>query len=229
MKYVILHVLCEGQTEERFVNEVLTQHLQQFNIFPKPILLLTSKRKNAKGGMLSYVQAKRDLEILIKRFHDNGSEIHLFTTMFDYYALPDDFPGFTESSRIKNVRERISFIENAFSKDLGCRSFIPYLQLHEFEALLFVDISLLAMDYPLSTTGIHKLKVETDRYDDPEMINNSQETAPSKRIIHALQDNYHYNKVKSGAAITSLIGIDPLIANCQHFREWLERIKDTIP
>lgn len=43
--------------------------------------------------MLSYAQAKRDLTILQKQFRDNNSEHHMFTTMFDYYALPDDFPG----------------------------------------------------------------------------------------------------------------------------------------
>lgn len=93
MTYNILHILCEGQTEERFVKEVLSPYLQQFNIYPKPILLLTSKKENARGGMLSYAQAKRDLTILQKQYRDNNSEHHIFTTMFDYYALPDDFPG----------------------------------------------------------------------------------------------------------------------------------------
>lgn len=48
MKYIILHVLCEGQTEERFVKEVLAPYLQQFNIYPKPIILLTSKKENSR-------------------------------------------------------------------------------------------------------------------------------------------------------------------------------------
>ena len=74
MIYNILHILCEGQTEERFVKEVLSPYLQQFNIYPKPILLLTSKKKNARGGMLSYAQAKRDLTILQKQYRDNNSE-----------------------------------------------------------------------------------------------------------------------------------------------------------
>lgn len=49
MIYNILHILCEGPTEERFVKEVLSPYLQQFNIYTKPILLLTSKKKNARG------------------------------------------------------------------------------------------------------------------------------------------------------------------------------------
>ena len=225
MIYNILHILCEGQTEERFVKEVLSPYLQQFNIYPKPILLLTSKKKNARGGMLSYVQAKRDLTILQKQFRDNNSEHHLFTTMFDYYALPDDFPGFDESTKIQDVRDRISFLEDKFAEELDNSVFIPYIQLHEFEALLFVDICKLQTEYPLSSEKIRVLKKETDIYGDPEMINNSPVTAPSKRIIAALAQDYHYNKVQSGATVTLAIGIENLLEHCQHFNEWIENIK----
>lgn len=225
MIYNILHILCEGQTEERFVKEVLSPYLHQFNIYPKPILLLTSKKKNARGGMLSYVQAKRDLTILQKQFRDNNSEHHLFTTMFDYYALPDDFPGFDESTEIPDVRDRISFLEDKFAEELDVSVFIPYIQLHEFEALLFVDICKLQTEYPLSSEKIRVLKKETDIYGDPEMINNSPDTAPSKRIIAALAQDYHYNKVQSGTTVTSAIGIEKLLEHCQHFNDWIENIK----
>lgn len=228
MKYNILHILCEGQTEERFVKEVLSPYFQQFNIYPKPILLLTSKKKNASGGMLSYAQAKRDLTILQKQYRDNNSEHHIFTTMFDYYALPNDFPGVKESTEIQDVRSRISFLEDKFAEELGSGAFIPYIQLHEFEALLFVDIIRLQTEYPLSGERIRILKEETDIYGDPEMINNSPDTAPSKRIIAALAQDYHYNKVQSGTAVTSAIGIEALLENCQHFKEWIEDIKQHI-
>lgn len=228
MRYNILHILCEGQTEERFVKEVLSPYLQQFNIYPKPIILLTSKKKNARGGMLNYAQAKRDLTILQKQNKDNNSEHHMFTTMFDFYALPDDFPGFKESSHYSDIRKRISFIEMEFAKDMGLDAFIPYIQLHEFEALLFVDINRLKTEYPLSSDRIRKLKEETDIYGDPELINDSPATAPSKRIIKALEQNYNYNKVRSGAAVTSAIGIEALLKFCQHFKEWIERVKSSI-
>lgn len=145
--------------------------------------------------------------------------------MFDYYALPDDFPGVKESTEIQNVRSRISFLENKFAEELGRCAFIPYIQLHEFEALLFVDIIRLQTEYPLSSERIRILKEETDIYGDPEMINNSPDTAPSKRIIAALAQDYHYNKIQSGTAVTSAIGIEALLENCQHFKEWIENIK----
>lgn len=104
-------------------------------------------------------------------------------------------------------------------------TFIPYIQLHEFEALLFVDIIRLQNEYPLSGDRIRLLKEETAVYGDPEMIDNSPDTAPSKRIIAAVQRNYHYNKVQSGAAVTSAIGMESLLDKCRHFREWIERIR----
>ncbi len=226
MKFTLLHILCEGQTEERFVKDVLSPYLMQFGIFTKPILLITSKKKNAIGGMLSFAQAKRDLTLLRKQFKDNDNERHIFTTMFDYYALPDDFPGFTESKRIANVRDRIAFLEKKFLEEMGCDAFLPYIQLHEFEALLFVDIEQLNAEYPNASANILRLKRETDKYGDPEMIDDGPATAPSKRIISALDKYYHYNKVKSGASVTSRIGIEALLENCTHFREWVELIKN---
>lgn len=225
MNFVILHILCEGQTEERFVKEILTPYLQQFSIYPKPILLLTSKKKNVRGGMLSYAQARRDMDICIRQHQDKGCERHMFTTMFDYYALPEDFPGFAETENEQDVRHRVSILERAYAEQFPTDRLIPYLQLHEFEALLFTDIEKLVVDYPEAENQIAQLKAETAMYDDPEMINNHPDTAPSKRIIHALDDRYNYNKVKSGAAVASAISLDAILARCLHFRQWIESIK----
>lgn len=224
MKNIILHVLCEGQTEERFVKDVLAPYLREYNIFAKPILLLTSKKKNLRGGMISYQQVKRDLTILFKQHKDNRIESHVFTTMFDYYALPEEFPGYSEAHRIQDVRLRIAAIEQQFAQDIAHRAFIPYIQLHEFEALLFVDITKLTSEYPLSADAIEDLKHETDSYGDPELINDSRTTAPSKRIIKALEKKYNYNKVQSGATVTANIGIESLLQNCRHFNEWMKAI-----
>lgn len=224
MKVIILHILCEGQTEERFVKDVLSPYLQQFNIFPKATILLTSRKKNAKGGMLSYSQAKSDLKILFKQNTDNEYEQHLFTTMFDYYALPDNFPYLSEAEKIPDVRKRIAYIEQQFANDIDNSAFIPYIQLHEFEALLFVNIEKLKDEYPQSAKQIDKLKLVADSIGDPELINSKPDTSPSKRIIKATENNYHYNKVQSGALVTSSIGIEALMDGCRHFKEWIEKI-----
>ena len=66
MNTVILNVLCEGQTEEKFVKEVLKPYLNGFGIVVKSRLLATSRKKNANGGMISYQQAKKDLSMWMK-------------------------------------------------------------------------------------------------------------------------------------------------------------------
>ncbi|MCM1140768.1 MAG: DUF4276 family protein [Muribaculum sp.] len=221
MKFIILNVLCEGPTEERFVKKVLTPFLQKYNIFPKTVLLTTSRKKNAYGGMISYTQAKRDLELCMRKYTSNDSELHLFTTMFDYYALPNDFPGYHEADKIQDVRIRINHLEQAFAADINHRCFIPYLQLHEFEAILFTDIEKLKVEYPKAEKEIIQLKESTELVSDPELINNHPDTAPSKRIIRALKNKYNYDKVKSGSATAAYIGIENILNSCQHFREWI--------
>lgn len=91
--------------------------------------------------------------------------------------------------------------------------------MHEFEALLFShpkSFTLIAND-----DIVDKLQEIRDAYETPEHINNSVETAPSKRI-EALIPNYA--KVKNGALLSEDIGIDTMLAECPHFREWIKTL-----
>ena len=143
MKAKIIHVLCEGQTEQGFVEEVLRPYLQAQGVSGvKSILITTNKKKNARGGMLSYSQAVTDLELLRKMKVDGEYERHVFTTMFDLYALPDDFPGYEAAQAIAEPYARVASLETAFAEAINDGRFIPYIQLHEFEALLFVALTI---------------------------------------------------------------------------------------
>ena len=228
MRTVYLHILCEGQTELRFASKVLATYLVVKGIIVLPQLLITSRKKNARGGILSYQQAKRDLTFMIRGAQDNEQEVHYFTSMFDLYALPDDFPGFIESSGLRNYSQ-VTKLEEAFWKDVNYYKFIPYIQLHEFEALVLCDIDGLKDSYPNASDKLAKLKDEvTTMYgDNMELVDNSVETAPSKRIIKALKDEYHYDKSKSGTEITDKIGIDVLRGKCKHFNDWLTTLEKT--
>lgn len=228
MRTVYLHVLCEGQTELRFASKVLAPYLVMKNIIVLPQLLITSRKKNMRGGLLSYRQAKRDLTIMIRSSHDGEQEVHYFTSMFDLYALPDDFPGFAVASTLKDYSQ-VAKLEDAFGEDINNYKFIPYIQLHEFEALVLCDVDGLKDSYPNASEKLDKLKDEiTSKYgDNMELVDNSVETAPSRRIIKALEDEYHYDKPKSGTEITDKIGIDALRARCQHFDDWLTKIENT--
>lgn len=230
MNIKILNILCEGQTEELFVKTVLKPFLSSLGLVVKKRLLITSKKKNAKGGMISYQQVKGDLNKWIDEVSRKSNETHYFTTMFDWYALPNDFPGYEDASHIQDPYMQVENIEESFFADINNALFIPYIQLHEFEALLFCDISKLSKDYPNSKRKIIELTQVITKYKgNPELINSSEATAPSKRIINALKGKYHYNKPKSGVAVTASIGLDGLRSKCSHFDSWLKKIEQIEP
>jgi hypothetical protein len=222
----ILHILCEGQTEEQFANSVLKKYLKGFEIVVKPIILVTSRKKNARGGLLNYHQAKTDLQLLIKQHSKKTYEQHYFTTMFDLYALPDDFPGYETASKISDCYLQVQKLEAEFATDISRNNFIPYIQLHEFEALVFCGLEHLLIDYPDMRKQVEELEKVLSEYDNnPEKINNSPVTAPSKRIIKALEQNHNYDKPKSGKLVTEKVGISVLKARCKHFSQWVEQLE----
>lgn len=225
---IFLHVLCEGQTEEKFVQEVLKPHLSPLGITCKePVLLTTNKKKGGYGGCVSYDQVQRDLTALIgQNQKKSGYETHYFTTMLDLYRLPQNFPAYNNAMQQSDIYTRVDMLENAFANDIGNRFFIPYIQLHEFEALVFCGLDFLKDEYPKSAKGIDNLKIVLQRYNEnPEAINNSIKTAPSKRIDKALEGKYHYNKTKSGPSVTGSVGIDKLRQQCVHFDSWLKKLE----
>ena len=229
MKAKIVHVLCEGQTEQGFVEDVLRPYLQMHGVTGvKSILITTNKKKNARGGMLAYNQAVKDLKLLRETNPDGEYERHIFTTMFDLYALPNDFPGYEVAQNMGEPYTRVAVLEKAFAEAINDKRFIPYIQLHEFEALLFCGIEHLVKLYPGCEKRCEQLKKDLKKVGNPEFINNGLETAPSKRIIKAIEGNkkqyYRYNKPATGKDVTSSVGIDKLRAKCKHFDEWIEEL-----
>ena len=90
---VKLNCIAEGQTEEAFVNEVLKPHLSYMSVWVNPIVVRTGYRRNVvyRGGLKTYARAKNDITRLLKQDRNPDTR---FTTMFDLYALPTDFPGY---------------------------------------------------------------------------------------------------------------------------------------
>lgn len=229
MKAKIIHILCEGQTEQGFVEEVLRPYLQAQGVTGvKSILITTNKKKNARGGMLTYSHAVTDLQLLQQTKQDGEYERHIFTTMFDLYALPDDFPGYAAAQTIADPYARVDALETDFSQAINDGRFIPYIQLHEFESLLFCGIEHIAKYYPGCDKRCKQLIKALQDAGNPELINNSPETAPSKRIIKAIEGDkkthYNYNKPATGKYVTKNIGVEELRAQCKHFNEWIEKL-----
>jgi hypothetical protein len=145
--------------------------------------------------------------------------------MLDLYALPNDFPGFTECHSIADPYDRIRSLELRFGEDICDNRFVPYIQLHEFEALLFSDIRQLELAFIDQLKGITRLGKLAERFSNPELINDRPQTAPSKRIIAEIPD-YEHRKPSAGPLVAAKIGMDNMRAKCAHFRDWLTRLED---
>jgi hypothetical protein len=221
--YVYLNILAEGQTEREFALKTLYLYFERFGIIVDSRCILTSKNKHKKGGLINYKQAKNDLQRWIS---EEKNRQPFFTTMFDLYALPNDFPKFEESVKILNPYERVEFLEKALFEDIGCYKLIPYIQLHEFEALLLANPDILLMEYIDATDKIEKLKAIVAEFDNnPEKVNSGSTTAPSKRII-SLIPAYKGNKVTVGAELAGYEGIPIQKTRCKHFGDWIDKIHE---
>jgi hypothetical protein len=217
-----LHITSEGMTEQNFAKKILTPHLAGYNIFvdARSVRTKTDKRaaKEYRGGLLNYEKAKKDLAAWMKEDHHGECR---FTTMFDLYALPNDFPGYAESYDQRDPYERIKILEERMAADINDRRFVPYIQLHEFETLILADPQRLSWKYLEHDTPIHNL-ISMVGCQNPELINDGQETAPSKRILKEIPE---YDKATAGPIVAERIGLPALRARCAHFHEWLSRLE----
>ena len=219
---VKLNCIAEGQTEEAFVNEVLKPHLSYMSVWVNPIVVRTGYRRNVvyRGGLKTYARAKNDITRLLKQDRNPDTR---FTTMFDLYALPTDFPGYPNAVQ-NDPYQRVKALEDALGEDIPDRRFIPYIQLHEFEALLLSDPRKLDAQFDDRGDGISRLVEVVSQFSSPELINDGINTAPSKRIISAIP-KYEGRKVSAGPLVAKNIGLSTLRSKCAHFADWLDRLE----
>ena len=215
-----LHFVVEGQTEEVFVRDVLMETLAAYGVIADVHRITTGRRGGAvhRGGFVSYAHLKRDLSLWMKQDSNADS---WFTTMVDFYGLPADFPGTHEARSITDPIERMIFLERQLSHDLKYRRFVPYIQLHEFEALLFSDAKSFATAFPDANEAIGALQRIRDSAASPEHIDDGEKTAPSKRICAILPD---YVKPVAGPLIARAIGLSRIRGECKHFNAWIEML-----
>jgi hypothetical protein len=215
-----LHVIAEGQTEEEFVNTILAEHLGYFNISTSVHSITTKRTKNKvyRGGLTSYEKVKKDITLWLKQ---DKSEDARFTTMLDLYALPNDFPRFDEAKKLEYY-QKIECLENAFFDDINDPRFIPYIQLHEFEALILVQPEKLSERFPEYEREIQELSNVCHSFPSPELINQGANTAPSKRIFQFVPT---YEKVSAGSLIVQKIGLASIREKCPHFNQWITQLE----
>jgi hypothetical protein len=219
MKRALL--LVEGQTEERFVKDVLQEHFWTMSLQLTPIILSTKREISGtkyRGGLSGFGKFENEIKRLIYGTAGNA----LVTMMLDYYRLPDDFPGMSNRP-VGNAHTRILHIEQKLHQHFGSpRHLLPYLALHEFEALLFCS----PVDLSLSLTQPNLEKRFADirsAFTTPEDINETPDQSPSKRI-EALAP--HYRKTLHGPSTAKRIGLSVLRQHCPHFNGWVTKLED---
>lgn len=219
-----LNVLAEGQTEEAFVNQVLAPHLAGSGVVAAVRCVTTRRDRHRpdrvhRGGLHDFARVRRDLERWMAE--DRGAA---FTTMFDLYALPSDFPGYADAARLQDPFARVRYLEQALADTFSDPRLIPHIQLHEFEALLFSDPEKFDWHYIEHDQQIARLAEIAKQFDSPELIDDGEETAPSKRIIDLIPE-YRFQKSTAGPLIASHIGIATMRARCPHFGEWVAQLE----
>lgn len=219
-----LYLFAEGQTEQTFAGTVLGPHLSLHGVYVSPVLVAHCRRKGKvhRGGGGKYIPMRDD----IRRFlaQEKSGDV-FFTTMIDLYAIPKEFPGLAEAEKLSHLPyERVAALESAFASDIADRRFVPYLQLHEYEAYLFSDPTCFRHFYGQHDQQIAALQAIADAHESPELIDGGSHTAPSKRIIAELPD---YDGAKSvvGPQVAEWIGLETIRRRCPHFNEWVQKLE----
>ncbi len=223
MTRLLVHV--EGETEESFVNEILAGHLQRFGYTKVSARLIgNARQRDRRGGIRAWSSTRKDI---LRHLKEDPSS--LSTTMVDYYALPQSgeraWPGRSDAA-CRSFADKAGTIERALLDDicreLGAdfdpRRFAPYVMMHEFEGLLFSDTGKLGegIGRPDLTPAFQSIR---EQFSTPEEINDSPQTAPSKRILELVPE---YEKPLMGTLAALEIGLEVIRQECPLFGAWVD-------
>lgn len=218
-----VYIMVEGPTEEEFVNNCLAAYLQSFGINNAvPILLETSP--GFYGGDITFSRYQANARNLLA-----ADPAAIVTSLIDFYELKNDFPGFATAMAMQNKMDAVTHIEQEIHNVIVSKRFIPYIQLHEFEGLLFADIKGFQTYFPAI---VNHAQFIINHNPNPEMINDSPLTAPSVRLKGIFSKvSKRYQKKFHGPIIALENGITPLLQKCTRFKEWTDLIvvKATAP
>jgi len=221
-----VYLVVEGQTEQTFVRELLAPELAIKGVFLHPVLI---GKPGHKGGDVRFERAMIDIAMLLQQRRDT-----YVSTMFDFFRIDSNWPGKALLTRRKDAGERLSALQkaeiiesamlekvgNKFSAIQGNTRFIPYIEMHEFEALLFSDATLLAQRMGVKNADVNNIM---SSFASPEEINEGSKTAPSKRLENMCFTGYR--KIVMGISIAKEIGIPVMRQACPHFNGWINQLE----
>lgn len=206
-----LAITVEGVTERGFVNQVLAPHLEAREIYPSSMLLGRTRRSNDSGGNVTIGRLAVDMAAQYHRFD-------FVTSLVDFYGFRDKGTRTVEELEQDIIQE----VERRLRVNWDRRKMVPYVQLHEFEGLLFSQvngfINVPGADRPI----LRQLQGIRGQFPSPEEINDNPDTAPSKRIEQLLP---RYNKRVNGPSIAQAIGLPTIRRECPRFHNWVSHLE----
>lgn len=221
-----LLVSVEGETEELFVYQVLAPHLYARGYTSVVASLMgTAISRDNRGGVKAWDDVLKD--IVNKLRGDRGL---IVSTMVDYYGMPRDWPGRAAvplsgatPSQIADPIEQgmLDAVVREMGSGFDASRFVPYVMMHEFEAMLFSDCSRLAVGIGMPALA-RRFQAIRNGFDTPEAIDDSPDSAPSKRIEGLIG---RYQKSYMGTAAALAIGLEAIRGECPHFAGWVERLE----
>jgi len=212
-----VYILLWKDKLSRSLSILLSLLIQGFGVFSiTPVLIRTSR--NGRGGMVNYQHLWNTVKLLLK----SSRKDFVVTTFIDFFRIPNTMPRYEECMAKVSKIERVEALESAMNENIGDRRFFSYIQLHEFEALLFSNNNGFAYYFPEECAKRTGNIVSS--YENPEDINSSPEGAPSKRLLALKSD---YNKVLEGNLIALEVGIMSMLEKCPRFNRWITQIIDT--
>ena len=212
-------VLVEGQTEQQFIKRLLAPYLATRSVYLTPIIL---DKPGEKGGDVRFARAKNDIGKHLKQRRDTW-----ITLMVDYYGINPDWPGYEEAKQGRDHAERAAIMRRETARTVtelfperdAERRFLPYVSMHEIEALYFSDPARLAEELGIEQKQIDAILAKCG---EPESINNSPATAPSKRLEKLAP---RFKKTVTGIAAAKSVGIETMRKKCPIFDAWLRELE----
>lgn len=209
-------VVVEGTSEELFLRRVLAEHLANRGVYLTAMKVL--RGHGARGGGSSWQVWRRHLRGLLGREPRTGVAV---TTFLDLYRIPDDTPGYVPPSGDGAVRA--DQVLQALRSELNDERFIPYIQVHEFESLLFAELMALSRIDPdlFEARELNKLATSVSHLL-PEAIDEGDASAPSKRVLHTFPK---FDKIDHGVPAVEAIGLTLLREKCPRFNAWVTQLE----
>ncbi len=216
-------VVCEGQTEEMFVSNVLAPAFYGLGLNLIPEMIETSP--GHRGGALSYERVKRHLRNTLRQ-----KSSPTVTTFFDLYRLDKRFPGFETAHQEALLARKLDILHRSLTEDIVAVAecaparFIPYIQPYEFEALLFSDVNTLVSvetEWAMASKSLSRIRGSAET---PEHINDQPETKPAAHLARELK-NPLFGKLNHGPLAAAKMGLPIIEDECKFFAAWIRQLR----